>query len=207
MDDCVFLDSKLEDLDGVLSKIKESEFGRKVKEIDLKLKDIEQALNDELVLIPASIGLSTPYVPAEDNDWSNAANQITHEIWHNEFDNWNSEYSVKVQYRRHHFEELKYCKNQESKGNFGFFYEEGWVNYKIAMLYFDNGGEFHLVDAYYVTLEDKRDSIKVTGAPVKIKLRAVEHIDKLVNKVLYEAKLFHKSEKSKNNIPNEDFPF
>lgn len=134
-----------------------------VTEIDRLIKDKEKQLNDRLVHV--SVGQVIMHFLPPNKD-AQLATKIDEKVW-------NSLNFTKVwpSMKRQH-EEISFDKC--NKG-FAFFYTMGEVVYDLGFV-IEHGG----VDAYVRILEDKRETFRVTGASVEIKLRAFLHLKNLV---------------------------
>ena len=134
-----------------------------VTEIDRHIKDKEKQLNERFVHI--SVGqIIMHFLPPHKAMLS--ATKVDDKVW-------NSLNFTKVwPSRRGRHEEISFDKC--SKG-FAFFYTMGEVVYDIGFVE-DHGG----MDAYVRIIEDKRETFRVTGAPVEIKLRAFQHLKELL---------------------------
>lgn len=134
-----------------------------VTEIDRHIKDQEKQLNDRFVHI--SVGqIIMHFLPPHKAMLS--ATKVDDKVW-------NSLAFTKVwPSKRGTHEEISFDKC--GKG-FAFFYMIGEVVYDIGFVE-DHGG----MDAYVRILEDKRETVRVTGAPVEIKLRAFQHLRELL---------------------------
>jgi hypothetical protein len=135
----------------------------KVTEIDRHIKEQEKQLNDRFVHI--SVGqIIMHFLPphkamltatkVDDNIWKSLP--IT-KVWPNQ---------------RGMHQEISFDKNGKA---FAFFYTMGEVVYDVGFVQ-DHGG----LDSYVRILEDKRETFRVTGAPVEIKLRAFLHLKELL---------------------------
>lgn len=134
-----------------------------VTEIDRLIKDKEKQLNDRFVHIsvgqvirhflpPSKIGL--------------LATRVDEKVW-NSFN-----FTKVFPSMRGTYEEISFDKC--AKG-FAFFYNMGEVVYDMGLVE-DHGG----MDSYVRILEDKRETFRVTGAQVEIKLRAFPHLRELI---------------------------
>lgn len=134
-----------------------------VTEIDRHIKDKEKQLNDRFVHI--SVGqIIMHFLPPHKTMLS--ATKIDEKVW-------SSLTFTKVwPSKRGMHEEISFDKS--GKG-FAFFYTMGEVVYDIGFVE-DHGG----MDAYVRILEDKRETFRVTGAPIEIKLRAFQHLKDLL---------------------------
>jgi len=134
-----------------------------VTEIDRLIKDKEKQLNDRLVHI--SVGqIIMHFLPP--HKLGLLATKVDEKVW-------NSLSFTKVwPSKRGMHEEISFDKC--GKG-FAFFYTMGEVVYDIGFVE-DHGG----MDSYVRILEDKRETFRVTGAPVEIKLRAFQHLKELL---------------------------
>jgi hypothetical protein len=134
-----------------------------VTEIDRHIKDKEKQLNDRFVHI--SVGqLVRHFLPP--HKMGLMATKVDDNVWNslNFTKIWRSQKGT--------HEEISFDKC--SKG-FAFFYTMGEVVYDIGIVE-DHGG----MDSYVRILEDKRETLRVTGAPVEIKLRAFQHLKDLL---------------------------
>lgn len=134
-----------------------------VTEIDRLIKDKEKQLNDRFVHI--SVGqIVMHFLPPHKAMLS--ATKVDEKVW-------NSLSFTKVwPSKTGMHEEISFDKC--GKG-FAFFYTKGEVVYDIGFVE-DHGG----MDAYVRILEDKRETFRVTGASVEIKLRAFQHLRELL---------------------------
>lgn len=134
-----------------------------ITEIDRHIKDKEKQLNDRFVHI--SVGQTIMHflppsktallgTKVDEKVWSSL--KFT-KIWPN---------------MRGKHEEISFDKS--AKG-FAFFYTVGEVVYDLGFVE-DHGG----TDSYVKILEDKRETFRVTGAPIEIKLRAFQHLRDLL---------------------------
>lgn len=134
-----------------------------VTEIDRLIKDKEKQLNDRLVHI--SVGqIVMHFLPP--HKLGLLATKVDESVW-------NSLTFTKVwPSKRGMHEEISFDKC--GKG-FAFFYTMGEVVYDMGFVE-DYGG----MDSYVRILQDKRETFRVTGAPVEIKLRAFQHLKELL---------------------------
>lgn len=138
----------------------------KVTEIDRHIKDTEKQLNDRFVHI--SVGqIIMHFLPP--HPLSLRATRVTDDIWKS------LKFTTVWPSKRNMHEEIAYDKF--GKG-FAFFYTKGEVLYDMAFVE-DQGG----ADAYVRVLEDKRETVRVVGAPVEIKLRAFLNMRELVREI------------------------
>lgn len=134
-----------------------------VTEIDRHIKDKEKQLNDRFVHI--SVGQTIRhFLPP--NKMALLATKVDEKVW-------NSLKFTKVwPSMRGTHEEISFDKC--AKG-FAFFYTMGEVVYDMGIVE-DHGG----MDSYVRIIEDKRETYRVTGASVEIKLRAFLHLKELL---------------------------
>lgn len=144
-----------------------------VTEIDRHIKNIENQLNERLVHVPAKVIIQN-FLP-EINKRGTLATRVDENVW-NSFlfgKNW---YAQKVVH-----EEISF--DRHSKG-YGFFYTIGEVTFDLGVVECDG------VDWYVRVLEDKRETYKLTGASVEIKLRAFQHLGMLLAQINHQAEQF-----------------
>lgn len=134
-----------------------------VTEIDRLIKDKEKQLNDRFVHISVSqiiryflppLGAALSATKVDDKVWSSLT------------------FAKVMPSKRGMHEEISFDKC--AKG-FAFFYTRGEVMYDMGFVE-DHGG----TDLYVRILEDKRETFRVTGASVEIKLLAFQHLKELV---------------------------
>lgn len=134
-----------------------------VTEIDSHIKDIEKQLNDRFVHISVGQPIMHFLPPSK---VAFTAKKVDDKVW-------NSLNFAKVMSNmKGMHEEISFDKC--AKG-FAFFYTKGEVTYDFGLVE-DYGG----VDSYIRILEDKRETVKVTGASVEIKLRAFLNLKELL---------------------------
>lgn len=134
-----------------------------ITEIDRHIKDIEKQLNDRFVHI--SVGQTIMhFLPP--NKMALLGTKVDEKVW-------NSLSFTKVwpSLTGKH-EEISFDKS--AKG-FAFFYTMGEVVYDMGVVE-DHGG----MDSYVRILEDKRETFRLSGASVDIKLRAFPHLKELL---------------------------
>lgn len=147
-----------------------------VSEIDRHIKDTEQQLNDRLVHIGAKVIIQHFLPMTKKNLYASVVNE---EIW-------NNLYFQKNWYRQSSwYEEISFEKT--AKG-YGIFYTFGEVFFDLGVCE-DMG-----VDWYVKVLEDKRETFRVTGAPIEIKLKAFKQLRKLLNEIIAQTANFDFSE-------------
>lgn len=140
-----------------------------VTEIDRHIKEQENKLNEKLIHFPTRLMLKDflPEVP------------INHLVTKVDEQMWSSLRFVKSWQSKSLYEEISYEKT--AKG-FAFFYRTGEVTYDIG---------FHRgpvgMECYYKIIEDNRETIKVTGASVEIKLRAFKNLRQLLSMIANQA--------------------
>lgn len=141
-----------------------------VTEIDRYFKDTEYKLNQRLVYVPAKVIVQN-FLPEIDKRGT-LATKVDKDVWETlSFGkNW---YDQKVTY-----EEISF--DRHSKG-FGFFYTIGEVTFDLGVVECDG------VDWYALVTDDKRETHKLTGASVEIKLRASQHLGKLLEQINSQA--------------------
>lgn len=137
-----------------------------VTEISRLIKDKEKQLNDRFVHI--SVGQPIMhFLPP--NVTGLTATRVDEKVW-------NSLKFVKVwPSKRNMHEEISFDKSGK---DFAFFYTMGEVVYDMGLVE-DHGG----VDSYVRIIEDKRETFRLTGAPVEIKLRAFPHLKRLIAEI------------------------
>jgi hypothetical protein len=134
-----------------------------VTEIDRHIKDQEKQLNDRFVHI--SVGqIIMHFLPP--HKLGLLATRVDDKVWSslNFAKVWPS--------KRNMHEEISFDKC--AKG-FAFFYTMGEVTYDMGLVE-DHGG----MDSYVRIIEDKRETFRLTGASVEIKLRAFPHLRELL---------------------------
>ncbi len=137
-----------------------------VTEIDRHIKNKEQQLNDRLVHVRASVIIRHFLPPAK---VGLLATQVDEKIW-------NTLRFVKTFCgQKGTYEEISFDKC--TKG-FGIFFTTGEVTYDMGVVQDFNG-----TDVYVRVVEDKRQTFKVTGAPVEIKLQAFQHLQALLTEI------------------------
>lgn len=134
-----------------------------VTEIDRLIKDKEKQLNDRFVHI--SVGQTIMHFLPPNKD-AQLATKVDEKVW----DSLNFTKVWPSMKGKH--EEISFDKC--AKG-FAFFYTMGEVVYDLGFV-IDHGG----ADAYVKVIEDKRESFRLTGAPIEIKLRAFPHLRELL---------------------------
>ncbi|HND85568.1 MAG TPA: hypothetical protein PLU50_07150 [Pseudobdellovibrionaceae bacterium] len=141
-----------------------------VTEIDRHIKEVENQLNTRLVHIPAKVIIQN-FLPVIDKRGT-LATKVNEEVWDSFLfgKNW---YAQKVLHEEISFE-------RHSKG-YGFFYTVGEVTFDLGVVECDG------VDWYVRVLEDKRETHKLTGASVEIKLRAFQHLGVLLTQINHQA--------------------
>jgi hypothetical protein len=127
-----------------------------VSDIDRHIKEIEFNLNENLIHIEAHHAISH-YLP--DNPMAQAATLINDDIWKS------LDFIKTFPSRDCLHEEI--CYKRHSKG-FAFFYVSGRVQYDVGVVE-DFGG----TDMYIRIHSDTRQEIKVTGAPVEVKIKSI----------------------------------
>ncbi len=140
-----------------------------VTEIDRHIKEQELKLNEKLCHFPIRLMLKDflPEIP------------IKHTVTKADDSLWNSLRFVKSWQNKASYEEISYEKC--SKG-FAFFYRTGEV---ICDIGFHRGPIG--MECYYKVIEDNRETIKVTGASVEIKLRAFKDLRQLLSMIANQA--------------------
>jgi hypothetical protein len=134
-----------------------------VTEIDQHIKDKEKQLNDRFVHI--SVGqIIMHFLPPSKVAFT--AKKIDDNIWNS------LKFSKVMPRMKGMHEEISFDKC--AKG-FAFFYTKGEVTYDFGLVE-DYGG----VDTYIRIIEDKRETFRVTGASVEIKLRAFLNLKELL---------------------------
>lgn len=134
-----------------------------VTEIDRHIKDQEKQLNDRFVQI--SVGqIIMHFLPPHKAMFT--ATKVDEKVWNS------LKFTTVWPTKRGMHEELSFDKC--AKG-FAFFYIKGEVVYDVGFIE-QNGG----LDTYVRIIEDKRETFRVTGAPVEIKLRAFLHLRELL---------------------------
>lgn len=134
-----------------------------VTEIDRHIKDIEKQLNDRFVHISVGQPIMHFLPPSK---VAFTAKKVDEKIW-------NSLNFAKVMpSMKGMHEEISFDKS--GKG-FAFFYTKGEVLYDFGIVE-DFGG----IDSYIRIIEDRRETFKVTGASVEIKLRAFLNLKNLL---------------------------
>ncbi len=138
-----------------------------VTEIDRHIKDKEKQLNDRFVHI--SVGQTVRhFLPP--NKMALLATKVDEKVW-------SSLRFTKVwPSMRGTHEEISFDKS--AKG-FAFFYTIGEVVYDMGLVE-DHGG----MDSYVRIIEDKRETFRVTGASVEIKLKAFQHLKDLLFEII-----------------------
>lgn len=134
-----------------------------VTEIDRHIKDKEKQLNDRFVHI--SVGqIIMHFLPP--NELSLRATRVDEKVWNS------LKFTTVWPSKRGKHEEISFDKC--GKG-FAFFYTMGEVIYDMGFVQ-EHGG----LDVYVRILEDTRETFRVTGASVEIKLRAFQHLKELL---------------------------
>lgn len=141
-----------------------------VTEIDRHIKDIENQLNDRLVHVPAKVIIQN-FLP-EVNKRGALATKVADDVW-DTFSFGKNWYAQKATH-----EEISFVRH--SKG-YGFFYTLGEVTFDLGVVECDG------VDWYARVIEDKRETHKLTGASVEIKLRAFQHLGILLAQINHQA--------------------
>lgn len=138
--------------------------------IDRHIKDIEKQLNERLVHVPAKFIIRN-FLPEIDKQGT-LATKVDNDIWGtlSFAKNW---YAQRITHEEIAFESY-------SKG-YGFFYTFGEVTFDLGVVDCDG------VDWYARIVEDKRETHKLTGASVEIKLRAFMHLGKLLAQINHRA--------------------
>ncbi len=143
-----------------------------VSEIDRHIKDTENQLNLRLVHIPAKFVIQN-FLP-EVSKRGTLPSIVSEEIWESFLfgKNWFAQKAVhkEISFDRH------------AKG-FGFFYTTGEVTFDLGVVECDG------VDWYVRVLEDKRETHKLTGASVEIKLTAFQYLETLLAQINDQAHL------------------
>lgn len=134
-----------------------------VTEIDRLIKDKEKQLNDRFVHV--SVGqIIMHFLPP--NELSLRATKVDEKVWNS------LKFTTVWPSKRGQHEEISFDKS--GKG-FAFFYTMGEVVYDMGFI-----EEYGGIDLYIRILEDKRETVRVTGASVEIKLRAFQHLKELI---------------------------
>ena len=137
-----------------------------VNEIDRHIKEKEKQLNDRLAHIGARVRI-LDFLPS--HPLSKTATEIDENVW-------NSLHFAKVWPRQNKmFEELSFDKS--TKG-FAFYYRSGRVIFDVGVVE-DHGG----LDMYYRIIEDHREILKLTGAPVEVKIWAFQFLRELLSEI------------------------
>jgi hypothetical protein len=141
-----------------------------VSEIDGHIKDIENQLNQRLVHIPTKVIIQN-FLPEIDKRGT-LASIVGDEIWDSFLfgKSWFAQKTV--------HEEISF--DRHAKG-FGFFFTTGEVTFDLGVVESDG------VDWYVRVTEDKRETHKLTGASVEIKLRAFQHLGRLLAQINNQA--------------------
>lgn len=141
-----------------------------VTEIDRHFKDVEKQLNERLVHISAGIMIKDflPRIPLEQ-----MVTKVDDNLW-NSFRFDKALLNQKSMYEEMSFEKF-------TKG-YGFFYRMGEVTYDLGACKSTGG-----VDWYFRVIEDRRESVKVTGAAVDVKLKAAQHLGSLLAQINHQA--------------------
>lgn len=141
-----------------------------VTEIDRHIKAMENRLNEKLVHVAASV-IIDDFVPKTSKN--QPVTKVNDELWESlSFGKtWNMQTSS--------HQEISF---QKSTKGFNFVFTVGEVIFDLGVCE-DIGG----VDWYYRIVEDKRESYKVTGASVDIKLKAFKNLNQLLAKIGEEA--------------------
>jgi hypothetical protein len=134
-----------------------------VTEIDRHIKDKEQQLNDRLVHLRTNVIVKHFLPPTK---IGLLATKVDEKVWSSLrfVKAWPGQCGT--------YEEISFDKSPKG---FAFFYTIGEVAYELGVVE-DFGGS----DAYVRITDDKRETFKVTGAPVEIKLRAFQHLKELL---------------------------
>jgi hypothetical protein len=160
-----------------------------VSEIDRHIKTVEEQLNERLVHIPTKIIIQN-YIPIVDNGRS-LAHKVDDEVWENFFfgNIWYSQSST--------HEEISFEKH--NKG-YSLFYTSGEVTFDLGVV------ESEGVDWYIRILKDQRQTHKLTGASVEIKLKAFQHLRSLIMEINKKANnivsKFEKEYSTRNGLEN-----
>lgn len=134
-----------------------------ITEIDRHIKDKEKQLNDRFVHI--SVGQPIMHFLPPNRE-AHMATRVDEKVW-------NSLNFTKVwPSMKGKHEEISFDKC--NKG-FAFFYTMGEVEYDLGFV-MDHGG----TDAYVKIIEDKRETVRLTGASIEIKLRAFPYLRELL---------------------------
>jgi hypothetical protein len=137
-----------------------------VTEIDRHIKKMEALLNEKLVHVPASIIIEDFRPKISERQ---TATRVDDEMWDN--------LSFGKTWWRQTASHREISFEKSTKG-FGFFFVTGLVTFDLGVCEDLDG-----VDWYYRVTEDKRESFKVTGAPVDIKLQAFRYLNQLLAKI------------------------
>lgn len=150
-----------------------------VTEIDRHIKDMENQLNERLVHVPAKVIIQN-FLP-EINKRGTLATKVDDDVWETfSFGkNWYAQTAT--------HEEISFEKH--TKG-YGFFYTLGEVTFDLGVVECDG------VDWYARVIEDKRETHKLTGASVEIKLRAFQHLGILLAQINHQAEQIASSYRS-----------
>lgn len=134
-----------------------------ITEIDRHIKEQEKQLNDRFVQL--SVGqIIMHFLPPHKAMLT--ATRVSKEVWNS------LKFTTVWPTRRGMHEEISFDKC--AKG-FAFFYIKGEVVYEVGFIEQQGG-----LDTYVQIIEDKRETFKVTGAPVEIKLRAFLNLRELL---------------------------
>ncbi|MGE3758259.1 MAG: hypothetical protein AB7H97_10910 [Pseudobdellovibrionaceae bacterium] len=137
-----------------------------VTEIDRHIKEQEKQLNDRFVHVSVA-QMIMHFLPPDKN--AHLATKVDEKVW-------NSLSFTKVwPSMRGKHEEISFDKCPKG---FAFFHTMGEVVYDLGFV-IDHGG----VDAYVKIIEDKRETVRLTGASVEIKLRAFPHLRNLLQEI------------------------
>jgi hypothetical protein len=134
-----------------------------VTEIDRHIKDTEKQLNDRFVQISVGQTIMHFLPPSK---VALLGTRVDEKVWSS------LKFTKVWPSMRGKHEEISFDKC--AKG-FAFFYTMGEVVYDLGFVE-DLGG----MDSYVRILEDKRETFRVTGASVEIKLRAFQHLKELL---------------------------
>lgn len=137
-----------------------------VNAIDRHIKEVESQLNERLVHVSANF-IAANFLP-----------EIKRQQYATKVDDavWESLFFAKNWYRQTGYhEELSFGKCQKG---YGFLYTSGDVLFDLGVCEDLDG-----IDWYVRVIEDRRESHKLTGAPVEIKLRAFQHLTPLLRKI------------------------
>jgi hypothetical protein len=141
-----------------------------VTEIDRHIKDIENQLNQRLVHVPATVIIQN-FLPIV-NKKGRLATKVGDDIW-DTFSFGKNWYAQKTTHEEISFE-------RHTKG-YSFFYTLGDVTFDVGVVECDG------MDWYARITDDKRETHKLTGASVEIKLRAFQHLGILLAQINHQA--------------------